>query len=446
MAQEGEAIWYDLGDGRAVRIDENGWKIIDCPPILFRRLPNQQTQAEPLRGGNVREVLELINLPRGQQETELSDEQVLFLMWLVVGFIAGFPKPILVCYGPQGSAKSTLSRISKALLDPSILGVLTLPRDIREFVQMVSHHWFVPFDNVTSLRGELSDALCRACTGDGFSKRELYTDDDDIIYSFQRTLLLNSINLPVERSDLLDRCVLIAMDRMKRFESEAELWKRFEERKPYILGAIFDTLARALKELKFVSVPVNIRMADFAHWCCTVMRALGYEEKRFLEAYTRNIARQHQEALDANPTALALMSLMEEQPEWSGSPTALLEALEGVATGLKLDQRSKLWPKDPRWVWRRIREALPSLEAQGISVERERGDKRMITIQKRAASVDGADGDVETTKPADSLDGQHRDNIQQDDDGEKMTPQDPSDNTDDSDIISPTPADFGNSA
>jgi len=45
------------------------------------------------------------------------------------------------------------------------------------------------------------DTLCRLVTGDGDSKRALYSDDEDFIYQLKRVILLNGINAPTERGD-----------------------------------------------------------------------------------------------------------------------------------------------------------------------------------------------------------------------------------------------------
>ena len=89
-------------------------------------------------------------------------------------------------HGEQGSAKTTLQELIKMLVDPSIVKTLTFPRDINELVQQLSHNYIAYYDNISVIKEQISDALCRAVTGSGFSKRQLYTDDDDIIYNFQK--------------------------------------------------------------------------------------------------------------------------------------------------------------------------------------------------------------------------------------------------------------------
>ena len=167
-------VWYDLGDWRAVAITRDGWRVVDDPPILFRHYPHQVPQVEPVEGGSLREVLTLLNLRD-------DHSRLLLLVYLVAALLSGIPLPVLVVHGEQGSAKTFCFGVLRGLIDPSSLRTLSHPDNLRDFVQIAAHHRTVYLDNLTSLPDWLSDALCRLCTGDGFSKRELYTDDDDVV-------------------------------------------------------------------------------------------------------------------------------------------------------------------------------------------------------------------------------------------------------------------------
>jgi hypothetical protein len=71
-------------------------------------------------------------------------------------------------------------------------------------------------------------------TGSRFSKRQLYTDDDDIIYSFKRCIGFNGINLVATKADLLDICLIIQLERIPKENRRKieEIWKEFEKIKP----------------------------------------------------------------------------------------------------------------------------------------------------------------------------------------------------------------------
>lgn len=310
------SLYYDLGDWRAVRVTREGWEIVEDPPILFRHFAHQQPQVEPVPGGRLDLLDGLMNLAS-------ESDRLLLKVYLVTALIPDIPRPILAVHGPQGSGKSFLFRLLKKLLDPSALETLSAPDNPREFVQLASHHLSLYFDNMASLPIWLSDGLARLSTGEGYSKRMLYTDDDDVVYAIKGLGGVNGINLVASKADLLDRCLILSLERIPedRRRQETELVAAFEEARPLILGALFDVLARAMKELPSVNRTSWPRMADFARWGCAVARALGYSEKDFLRAYMGNIEEQNAEALLASPIAQAVLYFMRGREQWSGTPS-----------------------------------------------------------------------------------------------------------------------------
>src|SRR6185436_14733598 len=106
----------------------------------------------------------------------------------------------------------------------------------------------VYYDNISTIRDSISDQLCRAVSGSGSSKRALYTDDDDIIHTFKRIVGFNGINLGATKPDLLDRGLIIELERIDetRQLKPEDLMKQFEELRPQLLGYIFDILVKVL--------------------------------------------------------------------------------------------------------------------------------------------------------------------------------------------------------
>jgi len=141
---------------------------------------------------------------------------------------------MLVGYGDQGSAKTTAEKMLLELVDPSSTPCLRT-RDAAELVQALAHRFAAVLDNVSSLPTWLSDLLCCAITGDGFTKRQLFTDDDDVIYSYRRAILFNGINIAISKPDLLDRSLLIQLERIsdEHRREEAEVWNREPRRRCY---------------------------------------------------------------------------------------------------------------------------------------------------------------------------------------------------------------------
>jgi len=382
VAWHDRAIWYDLSDQswRAIRITEQGWEIVNKPPILFRRYNHQAPQVEPVQSGSLNLLDKYVNIT----DSALK----LFKVTLCTYLIPDIPHPILHAHGEHGAGKSFFNRVARALVDPSHLQALSLPRDQAELAQLLSHHCFAPFDNVSLIQPWISDALCRAVTGEGFTKRELYSDDEDVIYKFRRCIGLNGINIAATKTDLMDRLILIELNRIgaETRREEKELWAQFENDRAKILGTMFDALVKAI-QIKEKLVPRNLpRMADFAVWGEAISQALGTRADEFTKLYEDNIRGKNEEVVRSNPVAAAIMEFMKDCDDgWTGTATPLLTELEKVAIELKLDTKDKSWPKAPHILTHRMREILSSLRDVGVEVRFDYPAKRQIEICKIAS-------------------------------------------------------------
>lgn len=333
VAEHEGDFYYDLCNGRAVRISKNGWKIIDKFPILFKRYSHQQKQVEPERGGNIQNLFMFINV-REERHKLLS------LVYPISCLVPNIPHPIFHPYGDQGAGKTSMFTFFKLLLDPSKLDVIITPRNQEELTQILEHHYLCLFDNLSSFPDWLSDLLSQACTGGGFSKRKLYTDDEDIIYQIQRCIGLNGINLVVSRADIMDRTILLHMDRIEPSERKEKkvLMQKFEAERPYLLGCFFDALSKAMAlhpTIKLIDLP---RMADFMTWGVAISQALGYKAGDFIQAYQSNIESQNAEVINSNTLAQAVLSFMQNKENWDGTVKQIYEELGKLVTVSKDDR------------------------------------------------------------------------------------------------------------
>jgi len=381
-------LWYDLTNKlhQSVRINKDGWEIIDKTPILFKRYSHQKAQQMPTRSGDVRRLLSYVNIQN-------PEHKLLLLVSLISSFIPDFPHPMLVVYGVQGSSKSTLAKLKRLICDPSTMDVVALPKSINELVQVLAHHHYLFFDNVSHVSEEASDILCKVITGSGFSKRELYSDDDDIIYVLRRCLGINGINLVTLRPDLLERSILLELDRIDAADrkQEQELYSEFAEDLPSILGGVFDVLVRTLKVRPSIAVSDLPRMADFTIWGCAIAEALGYTKEEFLTAYRNNIARQSEMLVNENTVASGIVLFMDDRDSWRGTATELLQELS-LTHGVNPDQ-DRYWPKSPALLSRRLNEVSPHLRQIGLFVTiSTTGQSRWIRIEKVTRPTDDTDG------------------------------------------------------
>ena len=370
------AIWYDLGDGTAVKIIPGKWEIIQNPPILFRRYSHQQPHDVAkikLSGGDIKKIFKYIHVDK--------DVQNLIVTTAGTYFIPGIAHAVLLPYGEQGSAKSTLVSVIKELVDPSMIPLVSFPTNNEELMQQLDHNYFVGFDNVSGLSTWQSDVICRAVTGAGSSKRALYSDEDDVIFKFKRCIGLNGINIVATKPDLLDRSIAIECQRIteKDRKTESRFWTEFEKDKGEIMGAIFDIIATAMTYK--VHLPNKPRMADFALWGSAISHAAGYEPGAFIKEYTANIRQQDRQALSNNVVGDMIMVFMETRPKWEGEPSALFTELRFLADAAGV---LKVFPKAPNSLIRAMNTLKTTLGKAGICfTQPKRIETRKIELTKK---------------------------------------------------------------
>ncbi|MEP7247767.1 MAG: hypothetical protein ABI885_29345 [Gammaproteobacteria bacterium] len=307
---------------------------------------------------------------------------------LVVAFILAAlrptgPYPLLVFVGQQGTAKSTATRLIKALIDPSSAPLRSAPRNPHDLFIAAANGWLLAFDNLTRISGDLSNALCALSTGGGFSARKLYTDGEESLFHATRAVMLNGIDNVVTRSDLADRCLFIELERIADADRlpESVLHKRFERDHPLIMGALFDAIQHGLREVDNVKLDHLPRMADFATFAVACEGAL-WPAGTFMAAYDSNRRVGTDRLIERDVFASAIVSMMERSASYHGSASDLLKLLSlGEDDGTR---RSRDWPQSHSQLSRRLHLLAAPLLEIGIEIEwtREGHDRhRMIALR-----------------------------------------------------------------
>ena len=441
-----DSIYYDLSDekNRCVKITKDGWEIVENQnDVLFRRYNNLISQVEPIRSTTTTNMYskdsidtkifdEFISLFNMKNKDNIKDNTLLLKCYIISLFIPEIPKPIKLLHGEQGGAKSTFQELIKKLIDPSVTQTLTFPRDSNEFIQQLSHNYIAYYDNVSVVQERISDLLCRAVTGSSFSKRALYTNDDDIYYNFKRIIGINGIDLAATKADLLDRSIIIQTERIDKKDRVKikKIWDKFNRIKPYVLGYIFDILVKVLQykaQHGEIDFPNGLnRMADWEEYAEIISRCMGNQDGEFQRVYQENIGVQIDEAIESSPLSQTIIELMSEeitttdtdtegQPikklreVWTGSPTNLYTELQNIAIGkLNLSlPKIKSWPKSASHLTRRINGIKTNLREKGIeiTVGKEQG-KRIITISKVPSPASMTSNTSESsTKQEEQMDG-----------------------------------------
>ena len=363
----GPNVLIDLADSawRCIEVGQAGWKIKIPNGPLFYRTQQQLPITEPIEGGDAMELFTFV-------PADTKEEKLLILVWALAVLYPQIPIPILMLIGAQGSAKTTRSLRIKGLLDPSLipcLGEIEMSNLPLSFYKTA----LLCFENVGRFTAQKSDMFCRAVTGDGIEKRELYTDSEQVLFKFQRPIIINGIALPSVRPDFLDRCLIINCNRRKEFVPRQELDQQFEAARPRLLGALLDLLVKTLRLLGDTPKQSEFRMSDFAYFGRAVARALGKSSDDFDQAYRLNLRHQDFEILEDAPMTGLLRDFASGYSAikpWTGIAEALLKDLRFSARQIGDTDALRDLPKSPRWLSTRLGELKSALATEGIQIEK----------------------------------------------------------------------------
>ena len=356
LAEHDGVIYLDLGSNRwqVVAITTEGWNVVDNPPVKFRRARGMLPLPYPLPGGSMALLEPFVNV-------EADDDWRLLIAWLVAALRPRGPYPVLVLHGEQGAAKSTTARVLRGLIDPNKAALRSEPREARDLIIAAHNSWVLALDNVSHLSPWLSDALCRLSTGGGFGARELFSDREETLFDAQRPCILNGIEELATRGDLLDRSVILYLPSIAKEQRHPErtFWKRFEEGRARILGALCSVVSHGLQQPETVALDELPRMADFALWVTAAEEALGWEAGTFLQAYDNNRQAANVLALESSPIVEPLTRLARRKDGFRGTATALLTELNGyIDNNIR---RQKGWPSTPQGLSGILRRLAPNL-------------------------------------------------------------------------------------
>jgi hypothetical protein len=404
VAEAGGALHLDLADAgwRSVAVTRDGWAVgtvgtvgtLGCEiiPPLFRRPRGMMPLPEPAPGGDLGELRKFVNVA--------DEDWTLVVPWLVQALRPRGPYPVLCLYGEQGAAKSTTAKVLRSLIDPNAAPLRSQPRDERDLVIAASNSWVVALDNLSHLEPWVSDALCRLSTGGGFGTRELYSDDEEVIFDAQRPIIINGIEDLASRGDLLDRSLLLRLPRIEDGgrRTEESFWREFEAARPRLLGALLDAASGALARQPRVRLARLPRMADFGVLGVAVERALGWKKDSFLGAYAGNRDDAAVAALESSLIYPALENFIttRQARKWEGQCQDLLEELTRYAGDRS---RSRYWPTSARGLSGQLRRLAPSLRKVGIFVTFDQtggsNSKKIVRVRK----IEGEQSGEQPTQP-----------------------------------------------
>ena len=151
VAADGDDIYIDLADAdwHAGRVTAAGWSIVQSPPVRFRRSAGMQPLPFPACGMSIDRLRPFLNIN--------GNDFVLVVAYLLAALRPGGPYPVLALIGEQGTAKTTLVRVLRSLIDPSTVPSSSLPFSGRDLSIAAHNSHIQAFENVSNFR--------RVCSG-----------------------------------------------------------------------------------------------------------------------------------------------------------------------------------------------------------------------------------------------------------------------------------------
>lgn len=375
VSKQSETIIIDQGKEHGtskVEITAVGWQEGTSKTSNFWRPKGMNSLPRPVPGGTINALRKYLNV-------KSDSDYRLLIAWLLAAHNPEIACPILVLQGEQGSAKSTTAKVLRSLIDPNGALIRSAPRDEREMIIQAQNSRILCLDNLSGLKKWLSDALCRICSGTGFSTRRLYTNNEEEIYKVKRPIILNGIDDIATRGDLLDRAIVLNLPAIPDSErrDERQFWKDFKQEQPYVLGALYSAMSTGLAAAKprLKELP---RMADFAEWVTRCESAFEWSVGTIVNDYNSNKREAIEAGLDSDYLASAIRKILQRENQYQGTATALLEEIRKTSP----DVREKHLPTI-RTLKNKLQRLAPALRKIGIEYEYKRTNSARLHILER---------------------------------------------------------------
>ena len=368
-------IAYYLANDTAdvVGVTKDGWTVQPRQKIKFLRRSIDLEQVMPVAGGDLLKLLRpYVNMTQ--------DDFMLFVVFLVHAFCRDSSHFVAIISSDKGSGKSSLSKVVRALVDPSKVQTSFLPANENDLKTTLANSYLACFDNLTKISPQFSDIFCSAVTGATTVKRQLYTDSDLVTLDLHNLLVLNGINILPNRSDLLERSLVFHLKKIPKDKrrSDSDFWQSFEKDRPYILGAIFDVLTKALSFYDRDLVEKKHRMADAHLEMAAIALALGMTMEDFSRIFWENCEKASEAYAEQNLVVEWIACFMEGKTKVSDTSTKVYEKVYLSAAG----DRS-LFPKSASTFTRRLNEEKDALKKAGFVVNQDkRADANILEIKR----------------------------------------------------------------
>jgi hypothetical protein len=259
------------GSGNGIFIDDDGGVPVQDPVIgyhgkLLPTLVDGVQFVESTQGG----------MTRAQQRLALA-------VWI---FAIAFPdlmpaKPMLLCEGEKGSGKSVLVQLVQRAVHGKQKTHQISKNDEKDFGVQILRSPICLLDNMDAFVDWLQDTLAAFTTGEGWTRRKLYTDDQEVEVKPQSFIAITSRNpMSFKRDDVADRCVILRLERREHNQALSLLFKKVYDERPALFGEwlwFLNEIVKLIHTGKLTEYAKNSphRMADFAALAHVIGDVLG---------------------------------------------------------------------------------------------------------------------------------------------------------------------------
>jgi len=249
------------------------------------------------------------------------------------------------------------------------------------------HSGVLAYDNLKTLRADMSNVFCRFSTGQGYRTRTFYENLGLTVVEVRLPLLINGIDSTVMQGDLLNRSIKLWLPAIAAADRTtiAKVEREFEVLRPGVLGALLDAVSTGLANLPNTVVADAPRMSDFCTFVVACEPALPWQPGEFLKAYRGKQADAVANIVDLDDVGSALLKWADENLTPGSSavvyPGVLLRWLNDVTVDVPKDLYH--WPHNPQEMAYRLPGLAPMLRDRGIHILKLKRDKNGVRYEIR---------------------------------------------------------------
>lgn len=349
---------------------------------------------EPL---DLREYLASYNydLTLGLKKQDLVD--LLYGILLSCFFADGiYGKPVIFINGPQGSGKTSLARLLIRLLISLQADVQRVSLDKRraeeEVLTILTNQKVAIFDNLERPPSSIEDLLAVASTGGQYARRKLYTTNTMIKYRMDAITFITAMNPRNWRSDILDRMIIIPLNRLESFSDDDICADLMKVKKMH--AKIFYDLRKMMQIIFEIEPTRNVRMASFYRYLKAALTVIGADADKIITRIQDAITQYSEEQNELLEFIIDVIEGNIDAPEGANLSeyTSSNARFPERASGKELLDFFHLFGMathmNTRKLISEIRKLEPMLKKHGILFKREigKGNKRLYSIIRQNKS------------------------------------------------------------